>query len=176
MTRNLCTKNKFGFCKFSDKCRFRHINVKCEEKTCPVYTCEKRHPRTCRNFRNLGYCKFTTYCKYQHIKHKHIEENSVKIAKLENNIPSDKNDESLAKQVEVRMDKFEKMLNNQRKDLEEKNDQISSLKIKLIELENKYADEKKSNDIKIKDLENALKSKSKVEKVEELIKEVFKCT
>ena len=150
--------------------------MKCEEKTCPVYTCEKRHPRTCRNFRNLGYCKFTTYCKYQHIKHKHIEENSVKIAKLENNIPSDKNDESLAKQVEVRMDKFEKMLNNQRKDLEEKNDQISSLKIKLIELENKYADEKKSNDIKIKDLENALKSKSKVEKVEELIKEVFKCT
>ena len=55
------------------------------------------------------------------------------------------------------MDKFEKMLNNQRKDLEEKKDQILSLKIKLIELENKYADEKKSNDIKIKDLENALK-------------------
>ena len=46
------------------------------------------------------------------------------------------------------MDKFEKMLNNQREDLEEIDDQISSLKIKLIELEKKYADEKNSNDIK----------------------------
>ena len=172
MTRNLCTKNKFGFCKFSDKCRFRHINVKCEEKTCPVYTCEKRHPRTCRNFRDVGYCKFTTYCKYEHSKHKHIEENSEKIAKLEKKIPSDRNNDSLAKQVEVRMDNFEKMLNNQRKDLEEKNAQISSLEMRLNELEKKHADEKKSKDIKIKDLENALKSKTNDEKEEE----VFKCT
>merc|ERR1712129_575718 len=31
MTQGLCLRNKFAFFKFSDKCRFRHINVKCLE-------------------------------------------------------------------------------------------------------------------------------------------------
>ena len=100
-------KNKFGFCKFSDKCRFRHVNVKCEVKNCSVYSCEKRHPRTCKHFRDIGYCKFTTYCRYEHTKHKHIIENSEKIAVLEKRIPATNQNTNLAKQVEENMNRFE---------------------------------------------------------------------
>ena len=48
-----------------------------------------------------------------------------------------------------------KVLENQRKQLNEKNAQISNLELRLDELEKKYVDEKKSKDKKIKELENA---------------------
>ena len=103
-----------------------------------------------------GYCKFTTYCKYEH--KKHIEENSDKIAKLEkifqtinfqNSIGQSENyDKSYIDKLEEKITKmwktmekslevFEKKLDNQRNDLEEKNATITALEIRLEEVEKK---------------------------------------
>ena len=47
MIENICKHNKFGFCKFGDKCQFRHINDLCLIKNCNVGACENRHPKFC---------------------------------------------------------------------------------------------------------------------------------
>ena len=65
------------------------------------------------------------------------------------------------------------MLDNQRKELEEKNAQISGLELRLSELEKKYLDNKKNSERKMKELENTLKNKINDEKVDD--KPVFKC-
>ena len=181
MTQGLCLRNKFAFCKFSEKCRFRHINQKCLEKNCSIYNCEKRHPKICKHFREYGYCKFTTYCKYQHEKQVHIAENSDKIAELEKKIDTmktqkinnkDNNHEQMAvdqfqekldaieKTMEKKIEVFEHKLESQRRDLEEKNAKINALEMRLEELENKFTSEKKCKDKKIRELEKTVKSKS----------------
>ena len=50
------------------------------------------------------------------------------------------------------MDSFESNIKNLRKDLEEKDSKISSLEMRLEELENKFREEKKAKDKKIKEL------------------------
>ena len=104
MTQKICFRNKFGYCKYCERCRFRHENEQCEDNECEVYNCEKRHPRNCKHFRQYGYCKFTTFCKFKHIKQVHIAENSDKTDKLEKkletlHIPKEnkRNEEDLSK-------------------------------------------------------------------------------
>ena len=67
--------------------------------------------------------------------------------------------EKIAEKVEEKVEGFEKRLDNQRKELDEKNAKIGSFELRLDELEKKYLDEKKSKDRKIKELEHAVKSK-----------------
>ena len=100
MIENICKYNKFGFCKFGDKCQFRHINDLCLIKNCNVGACENRHPKLCYYQKNYGRCKFTTFCKYSHEKEKHecenkensidfmqkLEEKDLHIANLENRL------------------------------------------------------------------------------------------
>ena len=56
------------------------------------------------------------------------------------------------------MNRFEKILDIQRKELEEKNSKISSLEIKLDELQKNFSDDRKNKEKKIKELESLLKS------------------
>ena len=74
MIENICKHNKFGFCKFGDKCQFRHINDLCLIKNCNVGACENRHPKFCYYQKNYGRCKFTTFCKYSHEKENQVIE------------------------------------------------------------------------------------------------------
>ena len=64
------------------------------------------------------------------------------------------------------------MIDKQRKDLEEKNEQISSLELRLDDMERKIKSEKQAKDKKIKDLENIIKTKSCTDKEVD----VFKCS
>ena len=63
---NLCLYNKFGFCKFRDTCKFRHVQEKCENSDCEVNNCQRRHPKECRYWRDFNRCKFGDYCLYKH--------------------------------------------------------------------------------------------------------------
>ena len=63
---NICLHNKYGFCKFRDTCRKRHVAEKCEKVNCEIENCLERHPRECRFFRKFGRCKFTDFCFYEH--------------------------------------------------------------------------------------------------------------
>ena len=65
---NICKFFKYGYCKFSDRCRHRHIQAICEIEECDSSNCSLRHPRACKFFLNYGRCKFGDYCLYKHEK------------------------------------------------------------------------------------------------------------
>ena len=75
----LCQHNQTGFCKFSDKCQKRHENTVCEyTEYCKKDTCNKRHPKECRNFRNNENCKYKEKCAYKHVQtEKHTDLNEL---------------------------------------------------------------------------------------------------
>ena len=59
---------KFGHCKFRDNCRYRHINLLCDEVECDIINCSRRHPKMCRNFgNNFRPCKFKEHCSFRHV-------------------------------------------------------------------------------------------------------------
>lgn len=61
----LCKRYKFGYCKFNMQCRFKHNSEICENVSCTVTNCDKRHPVECWWYNRFGRCKFT-YCAYSH--------------------------------------------------------------------------------------------------------------
>ena len=63
---NVCYHNKFGFCKFGEKCFRHHENKMCESEKYSIQNCPLRHPQYCRYIGKFRYCKFGTYCRYRH--------------------------------------------------------------------------------------------------------------
>ena len=178
----LCRRNKFGYCRYGEKCRKKHINRLCVKRTCEVFNCEKRHPKICTFKRDYGYCKFAEQCRLNHEKPKEIIAVDEKVLELENRMKNlhdnsaptcvEAQNDSILKTIENKFALFENMMNNQRKDLEEKNAQILSFELRLDDMEKKFKKEKQTRDKKIKDLENIIKSKPcKEEKVD-----IFKCS
>ena len=62
----LCLFNKFGHCKYQDKCRKRHVVAICERNQCEIAKCLERHPRECNYYKEFGRCKFGDYCSFKH--------------------------------------------------------------------------------------------------------------
>ena len=136
-----------------------------------VFKCEKRHPKTCSFKRDYGYCKFKEYCRFNHSKPKNIiaiDEKILVIEKEVKNLQSctkpnsyiDKLEEkinAMGQSMEKKIETFENKMDNQRKDLEEKNAKISELEIRLDEVEKKQKNEKLARERKIKDLESTIK-------------------
>ena len=63
---NTCLHNKFGHCRYRDTCRHRHIQEICENSTCEIHNCERRHPRECRFWKVYNRCKFGDFCSFKH--------------------------------------------------------------------------------------------------------------
>ena len=55
---NVCQHHKYGFCKFLDKCKYKHVKENCNDKSCEINDCVKRHPMLCRYFKEFARCKF----------------------------------------------------------------------------------------------------------------------
>ena len=62
----VCLFNKYGFCKFKQICRNRHVAEVCKDGNCETTNCVKRHPRSCRYYSFYGRCKFSEFCHYSH--------------------------------------------------------------------------------------------------------------
>ena len=73
------------------------------------------------------------------------------------------------KEADEKFKKMERNIEILKKQIEENNAKIASLELRLEECENKFSNEKKSKDRKIKDLENSIKMKN------EKLKNSFKC-
>ena len=63
---NVCQHNKYGFCKYREKCKLRHVADVCEADNCEVEHCLQRHPRQYRFYREFERCKFGEYCFFSH--------------------------------------------------------------------------------------------------------------
>ena len=62
----ICRHFKFGFCRYKEHCRKRHISETCADESCEIEKCTKRHPKMCRYYETYKRCKFTEYCLYSH--------------------------------------------------------------------------------------------------------------
>ena len=65
--QNVCRYFKFGFCKFTDRCRFQHVEEICGNLSCEIKRCNLRHPKVCKFFRDYNRCKFGEWCCFKHI-------------------------------------------------------------------------------------------------------------
>ena len=72
----VCLFNKFGFCKFSLKCRKMHT-----EEICDVRTCSLRHPKICKYFAWRGFCKFGDFCRFKHNRIDNLTEKGENLVK-----------------------------------------------------------------------------------------------
>ena len=64
--KNICLYNKYGYCKFTGKCKRIHIKDLCESFDCEGSTCQSRHPKTCKYYEEFQFCKFGQYCRCSH--------------------------------------------------------------------------------------------------------------
>ena len=95
-TQTVCGFNKFGFCKYQEKCRKFHEKNICKNQKCEVKKCLLRHPKICKFLRDYGYCKFGEWCFFSHkpfeiknnIEKKEFEELKENIDKIDKEIKS----------------------------------------------------------------------------------------
>ena len=89
---NICFFNKYGFCKYLEKCKRYHENTICDKIKCEKRECPLRHPRVCRFYRDLGFCKFSEWCKFSHNDDKNSEEKNEVVKKFEERIKAIENE------------------------------------------------------------------------------------
>ena len=167
MKQNVCRYNKYGYCKFGDKCQFRHNNALCVNKKCNVFDCEKRHPVVCKYFNNFKKCKFSN-CAYKHEAANDGNEIGEKIKKLETRMNEIENNEKTvnSETIETKLEAFEKNYMGKVEALEcrikemvnmmNEKDAVISSSEKLIQQQQKTLE---SMDKKMKNLEEKLKTK-----------------
>ena len=63
---NVCLFYKFGHCKYLETCRKQHVHNICENDSCEITNCEKRHPKICRYYTQYHRCKFSSFCSFSH--------------------------------------------------------------------------------------------------------------
>ena len=84
----MCKFQKFGFCKFKERCKKKHLKETCENRSScvNVKSCEKRHPYECKRSVSEGFCSFGSDCAYHHqaqVKTNNESEVNAKVDKLE---------------------------------------------------------------------------------------------
>ena len=91
MEKEVCKFYKFGFCKFREFCKRRHLEQICESQAeCKnKEQCPKRHPKSCKRFNSGNGCKHGEECAYNHkanVKVKEVTELKDKIDNLEKTV------------------------------------------------------------------------------------------
>ena len=130
---NVCYFFKFGFCKYVDKCKYKHEKKICKIENCEIENCASRHPKSCRYFKEFGMCKFGDYCLFNHNVNRKTPESEVQILK--------EKIETLEKIIDDKGEDFEEVKRNERaqddqivnlqKDLREKDRVINDIKSEI---------------------------------------------
>ena len=64
--KEVCRHNQTGFCKYGERCRKQHVNIKCNQDECKDKKCSRRHPHLCKFYAHTGFCKFQERCAFVH--------------------------------------------------------------------------------------------------------------
>ena len=170
MSDKLCRFQNVGYCKYKEKCDYKHVTEVCNTK-CDRKTCQKRHLKFCR----YGFgCRRQTTCEFKHIESeeavlksqvkelettikKLMEENKKYVSKLEALQTELRTNQSKIVQENKEKDKTIRVLKEKLNKEEEKNDKNRN---KIEEKEQ----ELKNNDTLIRSLrekveKNAIKTK-----------------
>ena len=76
MDGKVCPYRKFGYCKFQEECKMKHLEEVCDKnlKCKNIKECHKRHPRNCKRFTSEDGCRFNEDCAYSHQVNRQDEE------------------------------------------------------------------------------------------------------
>ena len=82
---SVCKYNKYGYCKFQEKCKRLHIKETCENNaSCTnIQNYLKRHPKVCKLYDLDKSCRFGSDCSYLHTKFKKESQNYERLEYLE---------------------------------------------------------------------------------------------
>ena len=89
MEEEVCIYQKFGYCRYNERCKKKHLEETCQQRTACVNqkTCHKRHPRGCKRYGVEGFCGFGAGCAYHHQErpssHEKVDSTEIEM-KLEN--------------------------------------------------------------------------------------------
>ena len=61
-----CMFHKFGHCKLGSTCLRYHAAEVCNDESCDITLCSKRHPKACKFFKEYKRCKFSECCSFSH--------------------------------------------------------------------------------------------------------------
>ena len=136
--QNVCSWNKFGYCRYQDMCRSLHVKDVCVSPSCDGSNCMLRHPITCKFYTKYNRCKFNP-CSFKHIEN-----------------PSEDDIENLKTENKALIEKIEKIDENL-KTLNEKEFESKLIIDKLKQLEEKFDQHMKEKDDRIEALENEIK-------------------
>ena len=126
--QNICFYNKYGFCKYLEKCRKYHENEKCENVNCEIRECPLRHPQVCRFFRDYRFCKFGEWCKFSHEIYTNASVQNKEIEKLEDKLKAVENE---LKKNNEKVSKLENEMKDIRHKLSEKEQTVSKINKKF---------------------------------------------
>ena len=127
-----------------------HVSEHCERKSGDIKSCNLRHPKICRYFKDCKFCKFGEWCCFDH---KNIEvdfekvtekykQTEIRVNNLERLlINKDQVVNSLETEIEKKFETFEKNLKTLKECIAEKDAQIESLERILTEIEIKLEGE-----------------------------------
>ena len=68
MEEEVCLYQKYGFCKYKERCTKRHLDEECQYlgKCKSKKICHKRHPKPCKSYAQQTNCSFGDKCEYSH--------------------------------------------------------------------------------------------------------------
>ena len=137
----LCKFQNTGYCKYQDKCKFKHVSEKCGGK-CNRKTCQKRHQRPCKFSLK---CKRQKSCEYSHDSNEVSEVEGLKAEEkkmtdiikevVEENKKMKAQVAHLEKELQKNLEEKVKENNSKMKELVEEN---KSMKTKMVSLEKEY--------------------------------------
>ena len=137
----LCRFQNTGYCKYQDKCKFKHVSEKCGGK-CNRKTCQKRHQRPCKFSLK---CKRQKSCEYSHDSNEVSEVEGLKaeVKKMtdiikevvEENKKMKAQVAHLEKELQKNLEEKVKENNSKMKELVEEN---KSMKTKMVSLQKEY--------------------------------------
>ena len=137
---NICLYNKFEYCKYKEKCKYRHIKENCERTGCEGGNCIQRHPRKCSYYHLYKQCKFNDYCSFKH----------------ENNWTETVNN---VRDIDKRIEEFDEKIIELKEIIVKQEETIDSLKKSIDDKTKDYRDLETKVDHSLGSLEQSIKSK-----------------
>merc|ERR1712126_128581 len=65
-SQKVCSYEKFGICTRREECDLYHPTENCDDETCNIVNCRRRHPQPCKFFGTPRGCSFGSSCKFAH--------------------------------------------------------------------------------------------------------------
>ena len=165
--QNVCRYFKFGYCKFLEQCRLMHISEKCTNPSCEIKTCNLRHPKVCKFYRDYRRCKFGEWCYFLHKENENIDNKTIEDLRVDMNEKRDVIEKKLkeidekiaiAEKQEIesikklenifneKIETFENTIKTLKKCIIEKDEYILSFETRLKLLEKKNIEVQKTDD------------------------------